>query len=63
VILGEARTQSTHISIQNNILSLNYYTLGSRFKYTKCLKPEDASKDTTEFAEAISLTFRTFSSS
>jgi hypothetical protein len=37
VILGEAITQSTHISIQYHILSLSisYYRLGSCFKYTK----------------------------
>jgi hypothetical protein len=30
------------------------------FKFTKCWSPKDASKDISEFVEAISLTFRTF---
>jgi hypothetical protein len=42
--------------------SISYYNLGLCFKFTKGWRPKDASKDITEFAEAISLTFRTFSS-
>jgi hypothetical protein len=32
------------------------------FKYTKVLKPKDASKDSSEFVEIEKLSFRTFSS-
>jgi hypothetical protein len=42
--------------------SISYYKLGSRFKYTKRWGPKDASKDYSEFAKVISLTFSTFSS-
>jgi hypothetical protein len=58
VILCEARTQSTYTSIQYHTISpsRSYYNLGSHFSYRKeSLKPKGASKDRTEFVEAISL--------
>jgi hypothetical protein len=42
--------------------SISYYNLGLCFKLTKGWSPKDASKDITEFAEAVSLMFKIFSS-
>jgi hypothetical protein len=42
--------------------SISYYNLGLRFKFTKGWSTKYASKDITEFAEVVSLMFRTFSS-
>jgi hypothetical protein len=56
---------NTHISIQYHILNVKYiyYTLGLSIGYTKGLKPKDASKDSSKFAEAISLIMSSTSSS
>jgi hypothetical protein len=43
------------------ISSINYYKLGSCFKYTKGLKTKYASKDSSEFAKVDTLSFRIFS--
>jgi hypothetical protein len=53
-----------HTKVQYHIInsSRNYYNLGSHFKFTKGWSPKDASRDKTEFAEVVSLTFRTSSS-
>jgi hypothetical protein len=42
--------------------SISYYNLGLCFKFTKGWSLKDASKDIIQFVEAVSLTFRTFSS-
>jgi hypothetical protein len=43
-------------------LSITYCNLSLRFQFTKGWSPKDTSKDKIEFVEAVSLTFRTFSS-
>jgi hypothetical protein len=58
VILGEARTQSTHTSIQYHIISSSrsYYNLGSCISYTKEVWSQNHTLgDKSEFAKAISL--------
>jgi hypothetical protein len=67
IILSDSRwSENTINTHEYNAIywssSIIYYKLGSHFKYTKGLKPKDASKDISEFAEASSLTFSTFSS-
>jgi hypothetical protein len=57
------RKHNQHTSVQYHIIhsSRSYYNLGSRISYTKEVSIQNyASKDITEFAEAISLTVRTF---
>jgi hypothetical protein len=57
------REHNQHTSVQYHIIhsSRSYYNLGSRISYTKEVGSQNyASKDITEFAEAISLTVRTF---